>query len=144
MPQLQFKFERGGHFVADVFVERVPRTWECIRSVLPVTRKAYNARWSGRESHTPIHLPIKPPRENQEVNASIGDLIYACEWAPAEVTGFEAIGWFYGAEQVRDWRGPFLVNHIGRIPPEYWPFLVELGLRTWRQGGEDCEISVLG
>jgi hypothetical protein len=35
------------------------------------------------------------------------------------------------------------VNCIGRIQPQYWDFLVELGLRTWRQGGEDCTIRVL-
>jgi hypothetical protein len=143
MAKLEFKFERGGLFVVDIFDKKVPKTWECIKAVLPITRKAYNARWTGRESHTPMDLPVKPPRENQQLTASLGDVIYACEWPPIEVTGFEAIGWFYGPEQVRDWRGPCTVNYIGRIAPQYWDFLVEVGLRTWRQGGEDCTIRVL-
>ena len=71
MAKLEFKFERGGLFVADIFTDKVPQTWNCIRAVMPVTRKAYNARWTGRESHTPIQLPNTPPRENQQLWASV-------------------------------------------------------------------------
>jgi hypothetical protein len=143
MAKLEFKFQRGGLFVATIFTDRVPKTWAAIKEVLPITRKCYNARWSGRESHTPVDLPNKPPRENQQLHAGLGDVIYACEWEGRDFTGFEAIGWFYGAERVRDWRGACPVNLIGRVVPEYWNFLEELGLRTWRQGGEDCTIRVL-
>jgi hypothetical protein len=30
------------------------------------------------------------------------------------------------------------VNHIGRIQPQYWPLIEQVGLRIWREGGEDC------
>ncbi len=144
MAKLEFKMARGGLFVATIHVDKVPKTWAAIRPVLPVTLKAYNARWSGRETHCPIDLPNKPPRERQSAHASIGDVIYACEWAEArDYTGFEAIAWFYGAEAVNDWRGPCPVNIIGRIGESYWPLLEEVGLRTWKQGGEDCTIRVL-
>jgi hypothetical protein len=35
------------------------------------------------------------------------------------------------------------VNIIGRIGESQWPLLEEVGLRTWKQGGEDCTIRVL-
>ena len=94
MPKLKFSFARGGYFTARVMIEKAPKTWEAIRTNLPVTTKAYNARWTGRETHTKLDLPNKPPRENQILNAGLGDVIYAAEWSDRDVTGFEAIGWF--------------------------------------------------
>jgi hypothetical protein len=142
MPTLQFKFQRGGNFTAKVMTDKAPRTWQALKAVLPITLKAYNARWTGRETHTKIDIPNKPPRENQILNAGIGDVIYACEWSDRDVTGFEAIGWFYGAETVRDWRGESRVNLFARVDQAQWPILEEVGLRTWREGGEDCTISI--
>jgi hypothetical protein len=55
---------------------RRPRFWEAIRKQLPLTIKTYNARWTGRETHTKLDLPNKPPRENQILNAGPGDVIY--------------------------------------------------------------------
>ncbi len=138
---LHFAFARGGGFSARVMADKAPRTWALIRAQLPLTIPALNARWTGRETHTKLDLPVKPPRENQIVTAGIGDVIYACEAWDRDVTGFEAIGWFYGTETVRDWRGEFKVNLLARVDPEQWPFLEEVGLRTWRQGAEDCTIT---
>jgi hypothetical protein len=59
---------------------------QALKAVLPITLKAYNARWTGRETHTKIDIPNKPPRENQILNAGIGDVIYACEWSDRDVT----------------------------------------------------------
>src|ERR1700712_5142087 len=131
MARIKFSFARGGQFTARVMLDKAPKTWEAIRPPLPFTIKAYNARWTGRETHTKLDLPIKPPRENQVLNAGFGDVIYACEWSDRDVTGFEAIGWVYGTETVRDWR----------VDQSEWPFLEEVGLRTWREGGEDCTIT---
>jgi hypothetical protein len=143
MPKLEFKLSKGGVFVADLFVEKVPRTWELIRAFLPQTCEAYNARWSGRETHAPLSLPTKPPRENQSCQASIGDVIYGREWEDRNFTGFEAIGWFYAAETIRDWRGLHAVNIIGRVQPQYWPLIEEAGMRIWRRGGEDCAMRII-
>jgi hypothetical protein len=52
-------------------VDKAPKTWEAIRNHLPVTIKAYNARWTGRETHTKLDLPNNPPRENQILNAGL-------------------------------------------------------------------------
>lgn len=143
MPHLKFAFERGGHFTARILTAKAPKTWEALSGFMPVKLKAYNARWTGRESHTKIDLPAKPPRENQILNAALGDVIYACEWSDRDVTGFEAIGWFYGTETVRDWRGESRVNLFAKVDPSQWDFLEEVGLRTWQQGGEVCDITVV-
>jgi hypothetical protein len=50
---------------------------------------------------------------------------------------------FYGAETVRDWRGTFAVNHIGRLDPSQWELVQEIGNRIYRHGAEDCTIRVL-
>jgi hypothetical protein len=141
---LHFACARGGFFTANLLLDRAPRTIALLRGFLPVTVKAYNARWTGRETHTKIDLPEKPPRENQIVAAALGDVIYACEWSDRDVTGFEAIGWFYGTEIVRDWRGESRVNLFAKVPPDQWGFLEQLGQRTWREGGEDVNISIVG
>ena len=144
MATLEFKMARGGIITAQIHVDKVPKTWAMIKAVLPVTLKAYNARWSGRETHTPIKLPNKPPRENQSARASMGDVIYGWEWPETrDYTGFEAIGWFYGPEFIQDWRGPIPVNIIGRIDPSQFGLLEDVGLRTWQQGGEDCTIRAI-
>ncbi|WP_424139163.1 DUF3830 family protein [Roseomonas chloroacetimidivorans] len=140
-PMLKFSFARGGFFTARVLIDKAPQTWAAIRPHLPMTIIALNARWTGRETHTKLDLPDKPPRENQVLNAATGDVIYAREWSDRDVTGFEAIGWFYGTETVRDWRGESRVNLFARADQDQWAFMEEVGLRTWRHGGEDCTIS---
>lgn len=144
MAKLEFTLARGGVIVANIMADKVPRTWAAIKAHLPYTEKAYNARWSGRETHVPTNLVTKPPRENQILHASFGDVIYAYEWPDArEYTGFEAIAWFYGGERVRDWRGSCPVNLIGRVDQAQWPLLEQIGMRTWREGGEACAIRVI-
>ena len=54
MAKIKFSFARGGHFTAKVMLDKAPKTWEAIRKQLPLTIKAYNARWTGRETHTSI------------------------------------------------------------------------------------------
>jgi uncharacterized protein DUF3830 len=144
MAKLEFKMARGGVFTALIYADKVPKTWAAISTVLPVTLKAYNARWSGRETTVPIDIPSKPPRENQCSRAGIGDVIYAREFPETrDITGFEAIAWFYGAENINDWRGQCPQNIIGRVSESQWDLLVQVGLRTWKEGGEDCTIRLL-
>ena len=143
MAQLEFTLERGGVLTAEIFTDLVPATWQAITAVMPVTWKIYNARWTGREVFTQCDLPNKPPRENQTIRASLGDVIYACEREDRDKTGFEAIGLFYGPEVVNDWRGTYPVNYIGRIDPTQWALIQEIGERVWRQGGEECRIRAI-
>jgi len=144
MARLEFKMERGGIVTADIFVEQVPETWKAIRTLLPATATTLNARWSGREIFNQFLIPDRPPRENQVHNAGLGDVIYACERVDdRQFTGFEAIGLFYGAESINDWRGPMAVNLIGRLQPSDWKLIEEIGNRIHQHGGESCEMRAL-
>ena len=50
MPKLRFSFARGGYFTARVMIDKAPKTWEAIRTNLPVSTKAYNARWNAHKT----------------------------------------------------------------------------------------------
>lgn len=65
MPKVKFSLARGGHFTAVVMADKAPKTWEAISKHLPVTIKAYNARWTGRETHTKLDPPNKPCRTSR-------------------------------------------------------------------------------
>lgn len=144
MARLQFTMRRGGILTAAIFTDRVPATWKAIQGILPLTATTLNARWSGREIFNPLVIPQKPPRENQTQHASLGDVIYACERSDdRQFTGFEAIGVFYGAESINDWRGPFAVNWIGRVDPSQWELLERIGERVYREGAEQCDILAI-
>ena len=141
--QIEFEFERGGRMVADLIPEAA-KTIACVTSAMPIQATVLQARWSGKESFIPINLTKKPPRERQSIRASLGDLIYFCEWPESyEYTGFEAIGFFYGPEIVREWRGDCPVNVFGKIQTQYHSFLSEVGERVWRKGGEGILIKVV-
>ncbi len=140
---LEFRFERGGRLRAKLAAE-AKRTIACISNALPMQARVFQARWSGREIFVPVNLPEKPPREQQSIRVSLGDVIYFCEWADAyEHTGFEAIGMFYGPEIVREWRGDAPVNVFAHIDPSQWDLLKEIGERVWRQGGENIDIHLV-
>lgn len=140
--RLEFEFARGGVLGA-TGQAKARHTLDCIAGAQPLAATALQARWSGRELFLPVDLPSKPPRENQTIRASLGDVIYFREWeGQYEHTGFEAIGLFYGPEIVREWRGEAPVNVIARIDPGQFALLEELGDRIWRQGGEDVTLRI--
>ena len=142
--KLSFDFAGGDRLVAELLVDRVPKTREAIAAALPITSTTYQARWSGREVFMPVNLATKPPRENQTIRAAKGDVIYFYEWPESyQYTGFEAIGLFYGNEIVREWRGDCPVNVIGRIDPSQFELLEVLGERIWREGGEATTLALL-
>ena len=89
---LEFEFERGGRLRVQLLAE-AGKTGQCVTSALPMEAKVYQARWSGREVFVPVNLPAKTPREHQSIRASLGDVIYFCEWGDAyDYTGFEPSG----------------------------------------------------
>jgi hypothetical protein len=142
MMKVEFAFERGGRLSVSVHPD-ARQTIECLRKALPIQATVYQARWSGREIFIPLKLPVKPPRERQTIRANLGDVIYFCEWPEQyEYTGFEAVGLFYGAEIVREWRGDAPVNVWGQIDPGQWDLIKEIGERVWRKGGEGVELRV--
>lgn len=141
--RLEFRFQRGGSLIVTTLPD-APKTIAAIQPDLPIDAKVYQARWSGKEIFVPLKLAKKPPRENQSIRASLGDVIYFYEWGDSyNLTGFEAIGLFYGPEIVREWRGDAPVNVIGRVDPEQFELLKTIGERIWREGGEGIEIRLL-
>lgn len=141
--QIEFNFQRGGRLTANL-LPQAAQTVAAIGADLPIDARIYQARWSGREIFVPVRLRTKPPRENQSIRASLGDIIYFYEWGESyNYTGFEAIGLFYGPEIVREWRGDAPVNVIGRIDPAQHDLIVTLGDRIWREGGEGISIRLL-
>ena len=124
---------------------QAPKTAQAVRAELPIEAKVYQARWSGKESFVPVNFKAKPPRENQSIRASLGDVIYFCEWSESyNYTGFEAIGMFYGPEIIREWRGDAPANVFGRIDPAEHELLLKIGERVWREGGEGISIREAG
>ena len=49
----------------------------------------------------------------------------------------------YGAEHTEDERGGAKGNLFGRINPEYWAILCEIGLRVWKYGEKKVKIIAL-
>jgi hypothetical protein len=141
--RLEFTFQRGGSLIVST-AEQSVKTCEAISKDLPIDARIYQARWSGKEIFVPIALQQKPPRERQNIRASLGDVIYFREWEGSyEHTGFEAIGLFYGPEIVREWRGDAPVNVFGRVDPTQFELLQAIGDRVWREGGEGIAIRLL-
>lgn len=141
--RLEFTFQRGGSLVVTT-AEQSTKTCQAIKQDLPIDAKIYQARWSGKEIFVPITLKQKPPRERQNIRASLGDVIYFREWEGSyEHTGFEAIGLFYGPEIVREWRGDAPVNVFGRVDPAQFELLQAVGDRVWREGGESISVRLL-
>ena len=140
--KLEFVFERGGTIKASVDPQ-AKETIRCVQAVLPIKATVFQARWSGREIFIPLKLPIKPSRERQSIRASIGDVIYFCEWGEQyDYTGFESIGMFYGPEIVREWRGDAPVNVFARMDPDNYDLIKEIGERVWRKGSEGVAIRI--
>jgi hypothetical protein len=141
--KIEIRFGRGDTIVVDVLAD-APRTAACLEAALPLEGKVYQARWAGREIFVPVQLPEKPPRERQSIRANIGDVIYFREWEGAyDLTGFEAIGLFYGPEIVREWRGDAPVNVFGRIDPDHWDRIVAIGERVWRAGADTVALRLM-
>ncbi len=141
--RLEFTFQRGGSLIVST-ADKAPKTCDAIRQDLPIQAKIFQARWSGKEIFVPIALKQKPPRERQNIRASLGDVIYFREWEDSyEHTGFEAIGLFYGPEIVREWRGDAPVNVFGQVDPSQFELLQAIGDRVWREGGEGISIRLL-
>lgn len=138
--RMKLCFERGGELEVVLLSNAAPKTIEIIGRLLPLTNMAYHSRWSGREVNTEIRTRTQVPRENQTIQTAPGDVIYWREWERQDEDVSEAIAVYYGPELTRYHKGPQLVNVFGRVAPEQWGLIEEIGLRIWRQGGERITI----
>lgn len=139
---MKFKvtFERGGVLTASC-LDAAPKTSALVMAALPLKLPALQARWSGPEFFTLLDLPEKPPRENQMINVSWGDIIYFREWEGYSQTGFETLGYFYGPTAVREIRGEAPVSLFARFDREHFDELVTIGERIWKEGKETLTLE---
>jgi len=138
--RVEFRFERGGGFVARLLPELAPRTVEAVRAMLPLEVEVYHSRWSGREINFPVRSSSDVPRERQTSTVNTGDVIYWKEWELAKGAN-EALAVYYGAEVTRDHRGYLPVNVFARVPQDQWDRIEEIGLRVWRRGSEKLAVT---
>ncbi|MCK4681795.1 DUF3830 family protein [Candidatus Bipolaricaulota bacterium] len=139
-PQIQFHFEHGGEFVANLLVDKAPETVRAILDALPIETTVYHSRWSGREVNFPVSIDSSLVRENDTTIVNTGDVIYWKEWEK-KTGAAEAVAVYYGAEVTRDHRGYLPVNVFARIPPDQWARIEEVGIRIWQQGAERITVT---
>ncbi|MGI6485870.1 MAG: DUF3830 family protein [Tepidanaerobacteraceae bacterium] len=137
-----FTFERGGEIRGILKFDEAPETCSTIWNLLPLEAYVLHTRWCGREINFPIKTPQSPPRENEQIFVSKGDIVYWREWEGLYAkTGAEALAIYYGAEHTRDCRGNLPVNIIGNVDYEDLNVLKEIGIRIWQKGGEKVTVT---
>ncbi|MDI6895316.1 MAG: DUF3830 family protein [Bacillota bacterium] len=145
MPRrIKISFERGGEVTATLLEDEAPQTCEVVWRQLPITSEAVHTRWCGREVNWAVDFGRRPPRENQTITSSVGNVVYWREWEGLyPSTGAEALGVYYGAELIRDHRGHQPVNVFAQVDTSSWNLLREVGYRVWRQGAERVTVTRL-
>ena len=133
--RLDFRFQRGGSFIARLLPDLAPKTVEAVVAMLPLEVTVYHTRWCGREINFPVHSLRPVPRERQTSTANTGDVVYWTEWEVGD-GAIEALAVYYGAEVIRDHRGFLPVNVFARVPEDQWLQIEQIGLRIWQQGTE--------
>jgi hypothetical protein len=137
-----FTFERGGTIRGILKFDEAPETCSIIWDLLPLEAKVLHSRWSGREINFPVKTARKPPRENEQIFVSKGDIVYWREWEGLYAsTGAEVIAIYYGAEHTRDCRGDQPVNIFGYVDPKDIEVLQQIGIRIWQEGGEKVTVT---
>ncbi|NPV70032.1 MAG: DUF3830 family protein [Firmicutes bacterium] len=140
--RIRIRFERGGEITAILLESEAPETCDIIWDHTPISSEALHTRWCGREVNWAIDLGRRPPRENQTISSSVGNVVYWREWEGLyPSTGAEALGLYYGAELIRDHRGHQPVNVFAQVDGAFWDVLKEVGQRIWRQGAEKVTVT---
>lgn len=140
--QIRFQFERGGELIADLLVDKAPRTVRAVLAALPIEATIYHSRWSGREINFPVSIGPAIVRENDTTTVNTGDVIYWKEWEKG-TDAAQAIAIYYGAEVTRDHRGYLPVNVFARISAEQWKRIEDIGLRIWQRGIEQVTVTAV-
>ena len=143
MPRkIRIMFERGGEVTATLLEDEAPETSEAVWKQLPISSEALHTRWCGREITWAVDFGRTPPRENQTITSSVGNVVYWREWEGLyPSTGAEALGVYYGAELIRDHRGHQPVNVFAQVDTSSWDVLREVGHRVWRHGVESVMVT---
>ncbi|MCL5045904.1 MAG: DUF3830 family protein [Actinobacteria bacterium] len=140
--KIRISFERGGEVTATLLEDEAPETCNVVWDRLPVMSEMLHTRWCGREVNWAVDLGRRPPRENQTITSSVGNVVYWREWDGLyPSTGAEALAVYYGAELIRDHRGHQPVNVFAQVDTSSWGILREVGHRVWRRGAERVTVT---
>lgn len=142
MKQIRLIFEKGGALLAVLDEERAPKTSEMVWEAIPFQATVTHSRWSGREVNFETELNQIPPRENQSIYTSLGDLCYWRDWRKSESKPFKhVLAVYYGPEMARSHMGEEPVNIIGSIIPSSIKKLNHVGERIWKEGFERVRVE---
>lgn len=144
MKRIRFRFEGGGEVSATLLEEKAPLTCEKIWNALPLESIVTQSRWSGREFNFTYNEKDLPPRENQTIYTSLGEVCYWRDWNWEENgTIPQALAIYYGAELARSHKGSEPVNVIAQVDYSEFDKLVQIGERIWLEGKEKIYIERL-
>lgn len=142
LERIKFSFEGGGEVYATLLVEKAPLTCEKVWNSLPFETVATQSRWSGREFNFAYEETDLPPRENQTIYTSIGEVCYWRDWNwEEEGTLPQALAIYYGAEMARSHKGHEPVNIFAQIDYSDFEKLFKIGERIWLEGKEKIFIE---
>ncbi|WP_394140087.1 DUF3830 family protein [Cytobacillus oceanisediminis] len=135
MKRILLKFENGEEITASMLEEKAPYTCGKIWNSLPLESVVTQSRWSGREVNFAYTEKDMPPRENQTIFTSVGEVCYWRDWNwEGEGDHPQAIAIYYGAEMARSHRGHEPVNVFAQVDYHELEGLVQIGERVWLEG----------
>lgn len=142
MKQIRLFFEKGDSLLAVLDEEASPKTSVIVWEALPFQAIVTQSRWSGREFNFEAELNQFPPRENQSIYTSLGDLCYWRDWRKSESEPTKhVLAVYYGPEMARSHMGDEPVNIIGSITPSSRKKLHRIGERIWKEGFERVRVE---
>ncbi len=144
MKRFSIKYEKGGEIQGVLLEEAAPKICKMFWDNLPMETVSFHTRWSGRQVPFVPTWKEKPVMENQTLYVGLGDVCYYREWDGLyDVKGVQVLTIGWGAEHLEDERGEAKVNLFGRIDPQYWGLLQQIGERIWKHGEEKITVKAL-
>ncbi|WP_042353783.1 DUF3830 family protein [Bacillus rubiinfantis] len=140
MKHIRISFERGGELTAMLLEDAAPKTCQMIWKAMPLESVVTHSRWSGREINFVCDDISAPPRENQTIYASAGELCYWRDWQSESIEQ-QVIAIYYGAELARSHKGNERINVFAQLLQTDILLLKEIGERVWLTGTEKVYIE---
>jgi len=81
---------------AVLHTDKAPKTIEAIKSVLPIERQAFHARWCGNEIWLPVSDLKLETHENQTILPSPGEVLLVDHGGTWDLAIFYGKGWLIG------------------------------------------------
>lgn len=143
MSKIKITFENDYIFYAELDQAKANKTVEILLESLPLECQFFQSRWSGREINTNINIDEFPPKENQSIYVSIGDICYWRDWREeVEKNINHVLAIYYGPEMARSHVGNEPVNIIGKIDHKGLEEIIKLGEIVWKEGMKRAKIEL--